>query len=139
MTDIAKGLDKSRVVARLHELIEEMSEEEQRDLLSELEEKAYQKKREHERKPFPATVDYSTAKGAYRDFIKDISDGGVFIETPRPHSIGERISMTFLLPEHEKRINVQGVIVRVDEGGIGVKFETSQVQQEIIKLFVDKV
>ena len=47
--------------------------------------------------------------------------------------------MTFLLPEHEKRINVQGVIVRVDAQGVGVKFETSQVQKEIIKSFVDKV
>ena len=139
MTDIANGLDKSSVVARLHELIKEMSENEQQDLLSELEERLYQKKRVHERKPFPTTVDYLTASGAYRDFIKDISDGGVFIETPRPRSVGESISMTFLLPAHEKRIKVQGVIVRVDAEGFGVKFETSQVQKEIIQSFVDKV
>ena len=67
MTDIANGLDKSSVVARLHELIKEMSENEQQDLLSELEERLYQKNRVHERKPFPTTVDYSTASGAYNE------------------------------------------------------------------------
>ena len=38
------------------------------------------RKRKHERKPFVETVDYTTASGTYRDFIKDISDEGVFIE-----------------------------------------------------------
>jgi len=139
MTDIANELDKSRVIARLYELITRMSEDEQQGLLSELEKRLNQKKRAYERKVFPATVDYSTESGAYRDFIKDISYGGVFIETRKSHSAGERISMTFLLPEHEKRIKIQGVIARVDAQGIGVKFETSQVQKEIIKLFIDKV
>ena len=139
MNEIANGLDKSSVAARLHELEEKMPDDEQQDLLRELEKRVYQKKRAHERKPFPATVDYSNGSGSYREFIKDISSGGVYIETRRPHSVGERISMTFLLPEYEKRVKIQGVIARVDEQGIGVRFETTQVQKEIIESFVDRV
>ncbi len=137
MADIANEVDKSSVVARLHELIDKMSQDEQHALLSELEDRLSKAKREYERKPFNTTVDYSTESGSHRDFIKDISNGGVFIETRIPYSVGEEISMTFLLPEQEKKIKIQGVIVRVDAQGIGVKFKMSQVQKEIVKSFVD--
>ena len=139
MADIENPVDKSSVVVRLHELIEKMSKEEQRALLDELEERLSKRKRKHERKPFLTTVDYSTDSGSYRDFIKDISVGGVFIETGTSFLVGKVISMTFLLPEHEKKIKIQGEIIRIDEKGIGVKFKTTQVQKEIIKSFVDMV
>lgn len=127
------------VLARLHELIKNMSKEEQRALLGDLEERSFKKTRKHERKPFLSTLDYSTESGSYRDFVKDISVEGVFIETSIPFSVGEEISMTFLLPEHEKKIRIHGEIVRIDEEGIGVQFKSSQVQKEIIKSFVDMV
>jgi len=139
MTDISNEADKSGVVARLHELIKKMSKDEQQALLIELEKGLSKGKREHGRKSFLETVDYTTASGTYRDFIKDISDEGVFIETRKPFSVGEEISMTFLLSGHEKRLKIQGEIVRIEEQGIGVKFKTSQVQKEIIKSFVDMV
>lgn len=139
MADIENKVDKSSVAARLYELIKKMPKEEQQALLGELEERLFTKKRQHERKPFLTTLDYSTESGSHRDFIKDISIEGVFIETSIPFAVGEGISMTFLLPEHEKKIKIQGEIVRIDEQGIGVKFRTSQVQKEIIKSFVDMV
>jgi len=139
MTDISNEADKSGVITRLHELIKKMSKDEQQALLIELEKGFSKEKRKHERKFFLDTLDYTTASGTYRDFIKDISDGGVFIETHIPYSVGEKISMTFLLPEHKKRLKLQGEIVRIEEKGIGVKFKASQVQKEIIKSFVDKI
>ena len=139
MADFEDKVDESSVVARLHELVKKMSREEQHALLGELEERLFKKKRKHERKPFAAILDYSTESGSYRDFIKDISIGGVFIETSTSFSYGEVVSMTFLLPEHEKKIRIQGEIARIDERGIGVKFKKSQVQEEIIKSFVEMV
>jgi Tfp pilus assembly protein PilZ len=139
MDDIEKKVDESSVVPRLHDLIEKMSKEEQQALLGELEEKLFKRKRKHERKPFVTTLDYSTDSGSYRDYIKDISVGGLFIETGTSFSVGEETSMTLLLPEYEKKIKIQGEIVRIEEQGIGVKFKTSQVQKEIIKSFVDMV
>ena len=139
MADIENKTDESSVVARLHELIKKLSKEEQQELLSGLEEKLFKKTRKHERKPFLSTLDYSTESGSYRDFIKDISIGGVFIGTSTSFSMGELISMTFLLPEHEKKIKIHGDIVRIEEQGIGVKFKISQVQKEIIQSFVDMV
>jgi Tfp pilus assembly protein PilZ len=139
MSDMENKFEKFSVVAQLHELIKKMSKEEQQLLLGELEARLFKKKRKHERKPFLTTLDYSTESGSYRDFVKDISIEGVFIETSIPFSVGEALSMTFLLPEHEKKIKIQGEIVRLDKQGIGVKFKTSQVQKEIIQSFVDMV
>jgi Tfp pilus assembly protein PilZ len=139
MADIVNKVDKWSVVDRLHDLIKKMSKEEQHALLGELEKRLFKQKRKHERKAFLTTLDYSTESGSYRDFIKDISIGGVFIETRTPFSFGEGISMTFLLPEHEKKLKIHGEITRIDEQGIGVKFKASQVQKEIVKSFVDMV
>ena len=139
MADIEKKVAKSSVVARLRDLINKMTKEEQQALLDELELRLFKKQREHERKSFLTTLDYSTESGSYRDFIKDISVGGLFIETGTSFSVGEEISMTLLLPEYEKKIKIQGEIVRIEEQGIGVKFKTSHVQKEIIKSFVDLV
>ena len=139
MADIENKVDESGVIDRLHELIKKISKEEQQALLDELEERLFKKNRKHERKPFLTMLDYSTESGSYRDFIKDISIGGVFIETRTPFSFGEVILMTFLLPEYEKKIKIHGEIVRIEEQGIGVKFKTSQVQKEIIKSFLDMV
>ena len=139
MPDITNEEEKSSNVVLLLELIEQMSKDEQQSLISELEEKLSKGKREHERKSFHATVDYSNDSGFHRDFIDDISDGGVSIKTSTPYSVGEKISMTFLLPEHEKRLQIEGEIARIDAQGIGVKFKASQVQKEIIKSFVDAI
>ena len=139
MADIDNKGDKSGVVARLHEYIKKMSREDQLALLVELEARLFTKKRKHERKPFLSTLDYSTESGFYRDYVKDISMEGVFIETRTPFSVGEALSMTFLLPEHKKKIKMKGEIVRIDEKGIGVQFKISQVQKEIMKSFVDMI
>ena len=139
MPDTSNEADKSEIIARLHELIKKMSKEKQQALLIELEKGLCKGKREQERKSFLETVDYTNASGTYRDFIKNISDGGVFIETRNPFSVGEEISMTFLNSEHKKRLKIEGEIVRIEKEGIGVKFKASQVQEEIIKSFVDKV
>ena len=139
MTDTPNEVEKSEVFSRLHELIRKMSKEEQQSLLAELEDRLFKKKRRHERKSFPTTIDYSTDTASYRDFIKDISFGGIFIETSEPFTVGEIISMTLLLPEYDKKIKIKGEIVRIDKQGVGVNFKTSQVQEEIIKSFVDVI
>ena len=139
MADTSNEAGRSRVISRIFELINRMSKDEQQALLVELERGLYKGRREHERKSFLETLDYTSAAGAYRDFVKNISEGGIFIETRNPLSVGEEISMTLLDSKHKKRLKIQGEIVRMEREGIGVKFKASQVQREIIKSFVDKV
>jgi non-heme chloroperoxidase len=87
-------------------------------------------KREYERKPYSAVVNYIVNEGAYTDSIQNISAGGVFIETGNPFFEGQEVSMTFPLPVSEENISMKGEIVRISEPGIGVKFKMASPEQE---------
>ncbi len=95
-------------------------------------------KREHTRKPFYNIVDYATQNSFHKDFLKDLSVGGVFIETHFPFSVGQDISLTFTLLKAQKQIKIGGKIVRLSENGIGVKFSmTNEKQERMLTSFLD--
>ncbi|MBW2219118.1 MAG: PilZ domain-containing protein [Deltaproteobacteria bacterium] len=89
-----------------------------------------EEKRTYIRKPFFMSVDYSTQDRVYRDFIKDISTGGVFIETLRPLPVGQEISMAFSFPNLRQNFKISGDVVRMDPKGIGVAFMASNEKQK---------
>jgi len=109
-----------------------MSEDEQLALLKELEERLFKGRRKHEREPFFMAVDYSTKDRFYKDYIQDISAGGVFIETRIPFRAGQEVSLTFPLPNYQKYIKIMGEVARVTTRGIGVKFKTVDQDQEVM-------
>ena len=132
--------NQSNLTVRLFELIKGLSEDEQRSLLRELEEKLSRGKREHERKPFFMIIDYSTEDRVYKDYIQNISAGGVFIETQMPFAEGQELSLSFPLPNYQKYIKISGEIVRTSPQGIGVQFKTAnQEQEEMIKSLVEMI
>lgn len=129
MTTLEIQSNESRITARLIELIKNMSEDEQRTLLKDLEEKPFEGRRKHVRKPFLMAVDYSTQDHVYKDFIQDVSTGGVFIETHMPFTVGQEVSLTFPLPNYQKHIKVTGEVVRSTTQGVGVKFKMADQDQ----------
>ena len=80
-------------------------------------------KRGHPREPCFMAVDYVTQDRAYKDFIQNISRGGVFIETRVPFFVGERVSLAFMPPEYQKPIKIIGEVVRTSSHGIGMKYK----------------
>ena len=129
MTTFEIQPNESRITARLIELIKSMPEDEQRTLLKDLEEKPFEGRRKQVRKPFLMAVDYSTQDHVYKDFIQDISTGGVFIQTHMPFTIGQEVSLTFPLPNYQKHIKVTGEVVRSTTQGVGVKFKMADQDQ----------
>lgn len=119
----------SSVTERLIEFIKEMSEEDRQFLLQDLEQRQ-KGKRTHYRKPFVTVVDYASDDGVYKDFIQNISAGGVFIETRIPFAVGQEISLTFPLPNRKKHIKILGEVVRSSDKGIGVRFKIAGLDQE---------
>jgi Tfp pilus assembly protein PilZ len=79
-------------------------------------------------------VDYSTKDRVYQDFINNLSNGGVFIETSAPFHVGQSISMTFSVPSLNKTFKIAGTIARTEQDGIGVQFlkKLTPYQKEII-------
>jgi len=88
-----------------------------------LQEKTDKEKRKHPRKPCSIIVDYATQDKAFRDYIRDISKGGVFIETTNFFSAGQEFIMTFSIPNQEKPFRFIGEVVRTDDRGVGVRFK----------------
>ncbi len=79
--------------------------------------------REHPRKPSFIPVECSSSDGVcFTDFIQDISNGGVYIQTDGRFFLGQQITLTFSIPKTREEQKVSGEIVRVDSQGIGVKF-----------------
>ena len=130
MTGYKKLSTKSTVTARLFALILEMSGEEQKALLKELEDKRIKGKRKHVRRPLFMLVDYASQKGVYKDFTQNISESGVFIETRMPFRVGEDVTLTFPLPSRNEHLKIAGEVVRTDPEGIGVKFKLSDPDQQ---------
>jgi uncharacterized protein (TIGR02266 family) len=99
-----------------------------------------EEKRSYIRKSFFMPVDYSTRDRVYKDFIKDISTGGVFIETVRPLPVGQEISMALSFPNLRQNFKISGDVVRMDPKGIGVAFvKSSEDQTEALDFCVNDI
>ena len=124
MTSYAHKGDKGKIFERLIDLISEMPVDRQRDLLKALEEQKFKEKerRKYERKPCFIVTDCSANGRVFSDIIKNISDGGVFIQTHAPYYVGQKVLLTFEIPNQERSITKTCKVVRIDQNGIGLKF-----------------
>jgi uncharacterized protein (TIGR02266 family) len=114
--------------------IDEAPEATQRRLLLLLEDVEVSDRREHLRKPCSIEVTYSTEDETFTDFIRNISVGGVFMQTTAPLSIGQEISLVFPFPSQEDPMKMTGEVVWKSPVGVGVKFTgVSRRVREIIE------
>lgn len=125
MENNVNELGRNEVRAFIFEIINEMSDTEMRQLLKDLEkwQKSKNEKRKYPRRSTLIDINYSSdQRRIFEDFVRNISAGGLFIETNLLSEIGQKLTMTFSHPNSGDPIKVSGKIVRVDSGGIGVKF-----------------
>ena len=128
MTNDDQKISLTEVRGRLFELIFEMPEADSRALKEELEKKQHpehqqKERRKHPRKKTFIYVNCSGNKCAFTDFIQNISDSGLYIETQIPLFSDQELSMALSPPGAGNPIKIIGKIVRVDSRGIGVQFE----------------
>jgi Tfp pilus assembly protein PilZ len=148
MTDVAaseiKKTDDEPGINELRSLISErihgLSGEKMQQLLKYLDEEQTPDQRRYDRREFFKIIDYAVGDRFYRDIIKNISAGGVFIETAETFSEGRKILMTFMPPDHQRPFKISGEIIRIDPDGIGVTFKIkSQVQEMVLNSFIEKM
>jgi uncharacterized protein (TIGR02266 family) len=140
MATSGKGIDNGSITARLVDLISNMPIQAQKILLTKLEENLRINKRNHHRKPYLKEVEFATEDRVYREFIQDISPGGLFIETGSPLTVGEEVRLILSLPNHERPIKIICEVVRATQQGIGVKFKpSSPIIEEMIETLVEKM
>lgn len=81
------------------------------------------------RMPVTVRIDYSTVDEIFSEFTRDINEGGLFIETEKPHAAGTEVAMQFQLPGVAESLQTIGRVVRVSSGaagtpsGMGIEFD----------------
>ena len=90
------------------------------------------RERRHARRvPIEIQIQYETADGFFQDYMRNLSLGGIFIETSEPLPVRTKLKVQFCLPEMSRPIVADGVVVhtlRVGQGrnpsvsGMGIKF-----------------
>jgi len=122
MEDKGSRLNRYEVQARLIRMIMEMSDKEKKELLVKWEQHRRDEVRKYSRKPSFIPVECSSFEACFTDFIQDISNGGVFIQTDGHFFVGQQITLTFTIPKAGVDTSVGGEVVRVNTRGIGVRF-----------------
>ncbi|KPA17208.1 type IV pilus assembly PilZ [Candidatus Magnetomorum sp. HK-1] len=118
---------------KLIQIIKEMSFENQLALLKYLEKDKSTDRRKYPRKQCFLEVNYATPKVCDSNFMKDISEGGMFVKTDQKVAKGEDIILTFSFPGKLYIIKAVGEVVRVESDGIGVKFQ-DEMMKDINKI-----
>jgi type IV pilus assembly protein PilZ len=87
-------------------------------------------RRKHPRIFLRALVDYESQDTFIYDYSKDLSQGGIFIQTDKPLKINDVIELKFSLPDIAKVFNVKGEVkwTNTEEGeglmkGMGIEFK----------------
>ena len=128
------------VISQLFNLILNLNEAQQRALLRKAEDLFLKEKRAFPRKPCQIPVRYSTFDRIYSNFITNISQNGVFIETEKPLFVNEEILMDFILKGFNKPLRIKGEVVHASRKGIGVKFKNVRADLcEMIGLVVERM
>ena len=68
-------------------------------------------------------AEYTVREGKFRDVMKNIGAGGLFIRTSRKIKTGQPILLEFPLFRFENNIRVSGQVIRRDHDGFAVAFD----------------
>lgn len=107
-------------------IIDAMSEDEQLILLEQLEKRPPNERRKHPRKRYLTDVRYVSGDRIYKDFIRNISLGGLLIETHEKRNdlgLGHEITLSVPFPKEKQFTRIIGEIVRISAQEIGIKFK----------------
>ena len=149
--DLYQLLIEDKVSTQLFKLIIDMSDEEKIQLLEKLGEVPFDEEpiktinldenesfmREKPRKNCLVAVKCNIGDTSFTSHIINISVHGVFIDSNNRFPVGQRIRMTFKLPNTPKALELKGRVNRSGLQGIGVNFlDLNQNQQEIIRAYI---
>ncbi|MFC1876359.1 PilZ domain-containing protein [Thermodesulfobacteriota bacterium] len=124
--------DKNDVILQLLKQILEMTDGERLDLLEQLGKVPVKElslgDRDGFRRMYDQTITFSTQDRRYSALCKDISNGGIFIQTSEIFQLGQLVTLDIPFSDGRDSIKVPAEIVRVNPDGIGLKFMKKEAQ-----------
>ena len=126
MEDFDEYPERNEVILKLMKHVLGMSDEQRLDLLYKIEEVPLNDltlgDRGETRKPYDQTISFFVQDRKYEAVCKDISSGGIFIQTDEVFHVGQIVTLEIPFSNGRQSIQVPAEIVRVDAEGIGLKF-----------------
>jgi hypothetical protein len=97
--------------------------------------------RDYPRLPCALLVDFALNGRAYLGCIRDISAGGVYIETTASLKPGQELALCFTLAERNEYLpfKTRGRVIRAYPDGVGVRYEQMTIyQRDIINTLIKR-
>jgi len=123
MTTSPNLFNEGSATERLSQFINNLSMDEVRILARMLNDWQKRDQRRHPRTPCSIITEYMVENQTHKDYIKNISLGGAFIESRQTFPVNLVISQSFFFPNFEIPIRSQSKVVWADTYGFGVQFE----------------
>ncbi len=118
--------EKNDVILQLIKRILEMTDGEKLDLLEQLGKVPVKElslgDRDGIRRMYEQTITFSTQDRQYTAPCKDISNGGIFIQTGEIFRLGQLVTLEIPFSHGKESIKVPAEIVRINPDGIGLRF-----------------
>ena len=118
--------EKNDTILQLIKRILEMTDGERLDLLEQLEKAPVRElslgDRDGFRRVYDQTITFSTQDRRYTALCKDISNGGIFIQTSDMFQLGQLVTLDIPFSNGKESIQVPAEIVRINPDGIGLRF-----------------
>lgn len=131
--ELLQRLAIKKIDAILYQLVMDLHQNQKVNLRDELHEMVLGQ-REHPRKSCVMATDYVVDDRAYRNFVKDISESGVYVQTGQTFDIGDQITQSFSLSDKQIPFKFTGEIVRLSKDGVGIRFKNlTQYQRDILQ------
>jgi hypothetical protein len=134
-------LRRQMIIARLFIFINQLDKDGLLEALRLLDNPELRWVREYPRLDCFLLVDFAADGKAYKGVVRDISAGGVFIETSEPLKYGQHIALCYTLSESNMPMpfKIKGRVTRIFPNGVGVQYENiTHYQQEIINSLIQK-
>ena len=81
------------------------------------------KRNTYPRKTAYIIAEYTVKEGKFRDVIKNIGAGGLFVRTSRRIAVGQPITLRFPLFDFDQTTQVAGTVSRIAQTGFAVTFD----------------
>ena len=132
--------DRQLLIARFFLLINQLSEADLLKFMNRYEQKRFAMLRGFPRVPCNITLDVAANGRAINCFAMDISAGGMFVESCEPFTMGQHVSICFSVAEDHLALKLNGRIIRLEHGGVGIEYEAlTSYQQEIMKNLINRL
>ena len=139
--DVINQFSAPHISLILGQLVLQMTSFERQDLIDKIKNpETATDKRRYGRKDCILVTDYVVKDRLHNNFVKDISEGGAFIETHQKFDVGDKIVQSLSMFDEQILFKFTGEIVRMDKEGIGVKFTNlTPYQLDMLKSVMKKI